>query len=197
VAQGVAGSDAQNCPYLGAKATAEYRAISGCKALPTELDTLGGTGSRCSHFDEVCLQRELMTPAVNNGVQNPLSRITIASLEDLGYVVSYTQADAYRSTNLGPGCSCRRRHSRGLRPADTTANAATVTTPPRRKLSDKMRQYAIEQGREYLASQPSVPAATLTKMRNSGVRYVGDQFVTVYVLDGNGTIFDVHVTPAD
>jgi Leishmanolysin len=196
VGQGVTGTDAQNCPYLGAKANAEYRAISGCKSLPTELDTFNG-GSRCSHFDEVCLQRELMTPAVNNGVQNPLSRITIASLEDLGYQVSYTQADAYRSSNLGPGCSCRRRDNRGLLRQGTATTTATVSTPPRRKLSDKMRQYAIEQGREYLASQPSVPATTLTKMRRSGVRYVGDQFVTVYVLDANGTIFDVHVSRDD
>jgi hypothetical protein len=108
----------------------------------------------------------------------------------LGYQVSYSQADAYRSSNLGPGCSCRRR-DRGLR--SSSSSDSDSIRPRRRKLSDKMRQYAIEQGREYLASQPSVPTATLTKMRKSGVEYVGDQYVTVYVRDVNGSIFDVHV----
>ena len=38
---------------------------------------------------------ELMSPFVNNGVQNPLSRITIQSLADLGYGVDVSQGEPY------------------------------------------------------------------------------------------------------
>lgn len=43
---GVAGPEPENCPYLGARATAEYQAISGCNtAVPVQQT--GGTATRC------------------------------------------------------------------------------------------------------------------------------------------------------
>jgi Leishmanolysin len=186
---------------LGQKATAEYRSVSGCSTLPTEQD--GGSGTVCSHFDEQCLQRELMTGAVNTGVQNFLSRITIASLEDLGYSVSYSTADAFRASNLGPGCSCRRRGlgetSSSARDDDTwqrintTSTSSSSSPSRRRRLSDEMYQYAQEQGQWYLNSQPSLPVAVMADLNDKGVRYVGDQYVSVIVRDEDGGIFDVEV----
>ncbi|MEE8600734.1 leishmanolysin-related zinc metalloendopeptidase [Euzebya tangerina] len=55
----------------------------------------GGPGSRDGHWRELVFGTELMTPFLGAGPQ-PLSRLTIASLADLGYVVSFDTADPYR-----------------------------------------------------------------------------------------------------
>lgn len=216
---GVAGSRDQACPYTGARATAEYNAISRCRTIPTEQD--GGDGTRCSHFDEECLDRELMSGFVDTGVTNFLSRISIATLEDMGYQVDYSSADPFRASNLGPGCACRRRSLRGNdddydeynKVSGDTASVSTgrkqfnnstattrtdrrrrTNTRHHRQLSDEMLQYAIEQGKEYLQAQPSLPDATMEKLKkDSGILYEGDQYVTVWVRDTNDLIFDVQV----
>ena len=41
------------------------------------------------------LQNELMTGFLNSGSANPLSVLTIASLQDLGYTVNTAAADAF------------------------------------------------------------------------------------------------------
>jgi len=50
-----------------------------------------------------------MTPVLSRGELNPLSRITVATLEDIGYTVDYNEADSYTSTDLDPSCICDRR----------------------------------------------------------------------------------------
>ena len=54
----------------------------------------GGPGTRDSHWREAVFGNELMTGFINQGV-NPVSRLTIASLADLGYQVNLEAADAY------------------------------------------------------------------------------------------------------
>ena len=44
------------------------------------------------------LGNELMTGWINSGQSNPLSRITIASLADLGYQVNLSAADTYTAS---------------------------------------------------------------------------------------------------
>lgn len=44
---GVTGAEADNCPYLAARATAEYQAISGCTTAPVPIQQTGGSGTRC------------------------------------------------------------------------------------------------------------------------------------------------------
>lgn len=51
-----------------------------------------GCGTADSHWREVYLQDELMT-GFASGSGEPLSRVTIGALEDLGYVVDYAAAD--------------------------------------------------------------------------------------------------------
>ena len=53
-----------------------------------------------SHWRESNMFNELMTPSYNGGIANPISRITIGSLADLGYVVNLSAADPY--TAPGP-----------------------------------------------------------------------------------------------
>jgi len=54
-----------------------------------------GTGTINGHWREPVLNAELMTGYLNGGVANPLSRLTVAAMEDLGYTVNYDASDAY------------------------------------------------------------------------------------------------------
>jgi hypothetical protein len=58
----------------------------------------GGDGTINSHWDEFTFGNELMTGFLNHGT-NPLSVMTIRSLEDLGYVTNPAAADAYPDAN--------------------------------------------------------------------------------------------------
>lgn len=75
----------------------EWNAI-GCNGrLPVERD--GGEGTAGGHWDEDCLGHEMMTGYLS-GADQPLSKITIGSLEDLGYEVDYSQADFFSMNDL-------------------------------------------------------------------------------------------------
>jgi hypothetical protein len=90
-----------NVAYIGAGG------IAGCKALgavntcatsvPVEGEQ-GGDGTINSHWRETTFGNELMTGFLNRGT-NPLSVMTIRSLEDLGYVTNPADADAYPDAN--------------------------------------------------------------------------------------------------
>lgn len=54
-----------------------------------------GSGTINGHWREPVLVDELMTGYITIGVANPLSRLSAAAMEDLGYVVNYAGADAY------------------------------------------------------------------------------------------------------
>ncbi len=64
---------------------------TGGTKVPVE-NSQGGTGTRDSHWREGVLANELMTGFLNGGA-NPLSQLTIRSLQDLGYTVDVAQAD--------------------------------------------------------------------------------------------------------
>jgi len=67
---------------------------------PVPVENTGGSGTRDSHWRETTFGRELMTGFYNSGALNPLSRITIGSLEDLGYQVNYNASEPYSITAL-------------------------------------------------------------------------------------------------
>jgi Leishmanolysin len=96
------GSCGQNPRYIGVKGILEYRALSGPDA-DVPLENQFGPGSCEGHWREAVFKKELMTSFLNAGA-NPLSRLTIASMEDLGYTVSYNTAEAF-ALNLLPDLS--------------------------------------------------------------------------------------------
>jgi hypothetical protein len=59
------------------------------------LANQGGGGTAGAHWREGNLENELMTGFINSGVDNPLSRLSLAALEDIGYEVDLAQADSY------------------------------------------------------------------------------------------------------
>lgn len=176
---------------------AEYKAISGCSAVPVEQG--GGTGTRCSHWSEACLQTELMTGYLNSGVLAPLSRITIASLRDLGYSVNYAAADFYGRRNLGAGCTCNRRRSlRDSHDDDSDTHQIGLSLPDTQTLSPDLHKVARNYGQSILdqraATQNTLQNAPQNTPRDDGhPTYIGDKVVSVIVTDGVG-IFSVLVT---
>jgi hypothetical protein len=80
--------------FVGPNAIAGFHEVNGKGAtIPVEED--GGAGTRGSHWDEETFDTELMTGFIALG-SSPLSVMTIGSMQDLGYVVSYAPADRYQ-----------------------------------------------------------------------------------------------------
>ena len=81
--------------YTGSNGVAEYRALSGnAAATSVPLESTGGAGTAGAHWSEAVFDRELMTGFID-GSFNPLSRLTIAALKDIGYSVDIGAADPY------------------------------------------------------------------------------------------------------
>lgn len=98
----LAGADTADPTFTGAAATAQYRALladlagdfDAAEVTAVPVENTGGPGTRASHWREAVFGPELMTGFLNAG-ENPLSRMTVASLADLGYEVDLAAADEY------------------------------------------------------------------------------------------------------
>ena len=53
------------------------------------------SSSQCGHWDEETFGAELMTGFLNAGAFNPLSALSVRSLEDVGLTVDASAADPY------------------------------------------------------------------------------------------------------
>jgi len=189
---GVTGSPATNCPYRGTNANREYADISGCATAPTEIDGKVNDGTFCTHWDEGCMRDELMTGIITGDL--PMSRVTIGSLDDMGYTVDYAQADVYDESDLGPGCTCGRRERSVLEASQhgetRQLGRGHPTTKPQ-KLSETMRQHAIDVGTSILRNR-SVPSRGQKVPEKA--TWVGNKAISIVVAadDGDG-IFSVVV----
>lgn len=190
------------CPYTGVNANREFRAVSRCPtvAVPTEQD--GGPGTACGHWDEDCLGDELMT-GVTGARTQILSKITIASLQDLGYQVDYSKADPFVFSDIASICTCRPPPPRTLmdmiqgetRQMGLGSSGRSRERP--RRLSDAARAAAMAYGRKVLDEQSmSISKGIAKRQSTATVTYVGDQVVSVFMQDGDG-IFDVVVRKGD
>ena len=97
--------------FTGAQAITAFNAVGGTTytgGAKVPVENFGGAGTADAHWRESVFDNELMTGFINAGV-NPLSRVTVASLADLGYTVNLAAADPY---TLGAGL---RAASRGPR----------------------------------------------------------------------------------
>jgi hypothetical protein len=87
--------------FKGSNASAGFDAIGGTTytgGLKVPVENLqGGSGSRDSHWRESVLANELMTPFISP-TTNPLSILSLRSLQDLGYVVNTNLADTFTLT---------------------------------------------------------------------------------------------------
>ncbi|WP_017325755.1 Ig-like domain-containing protein [Synechococcus sp. PCC 7336] len=89
--------------FVGQQATAEYNSIFGLNESSVPVENTGGPGTRDSHWRESIFDNELLTGFLDSGRPNPLSRITVGSLADLGYSVNLAAADPYLPPSLVAG----------------------------------------------------------------------------------------------
>lgn len=117
--QGAGSADPQ---YTGQRAHSGFLLGGGTALSGIPVENSGGTGTRDSHWRESVLGSELMTGFINGGL-NPLSRITVGSLMDLGYQVNFGAADGFslHPTGLLP---------HGSTPAETKHQLIEVPLPP-------------------------------------------------------------------
>ncbi|NML51621.1 peptidase [Streptomyces sp. R302] len=88
-----------NPTYVGAAGMEEFGTLVGEPPGPVPVANTGGMGSAGSHWRESVFDNELMSPSID-GNDNPLSRLTVASLQDLGYTVDLDAAEPYALPNL-------------------------------------------------------------------------------------------------
>jgi hypothetical protein len=95
----ISGSGTNNPRFTGQHAAAEYAALGGTGGS-VPLESHGGEGTAESHWSKPVFHIELMTGFVEPvGVAQPMSRVTVASFQDLGYAVDLTAADAFTLTS--------------------------------------------------------------------------------------------------
>jgi hypothetical protein len=88
--------------FGGPHALAAYRLIDAA-VVSVPVENTGAIGTRDGHWRESIFENELMTGYLS-GTPNPLSAITVASLQDLGYTGNTAAADAFPVLGLtAPG----------------------------------------------------------------------------------------------
>jgi hypothetical protein len=87
--------------FTGAQAITAFNAAGGTSYAGAKVPVMdiGGPGTRNSHWRDEVFDPELMTGFLTDGF-NPLSAISVRSLEDIGYTVNVANADPF---TLAPG----------------------------------------------------------------------------------------------
>jgi hypothetical protein len=89
-----------NPTFSGKSAMVEYEALRlAGRRLKVPVENIGGPGTRGGHWRESVFRNELMSGFIA-APGNPLSRMTVASLADLGYTVDVEAAEPYQLPNL-------------------------------------------------------------------------------------------------
>jgi hypothetical protein len=94
---GANGSALTDTYFSGVNGIAGFDAIGGTTytgGAKVPVENTGGPGTQNSHWRENVLKNELMTGFLNAG-SNPLSALTVRSLQDLGYTVNPGAADPF------------------------------------------------------------------------------------------------------
>lgn len=90
----LAGSGTADPTFTGAGARAEYATLTRRALAGVPVENTGGPGTREGHWRESVFGNELMSGFIA-APGNPLSRITAASLADIGYQVDLEAAEPY------------------------------------------------------------------------------------------------------
>ena len=100
--------------FVGEEALAAFDSVGGDEydeGEPVPVQSLGGVGVVNGHWRETVFDAELMTPYLDGGVANPLSIVTLASFQDLGYEeVDLDAADDFELPQSSPNPAPRALH---------------------------------------------------------------------------------------
>jgi Leishmanolysin/Bacterial pre-peptidase C-terminal domain len=127
----LSGAGTSNPIFVGAQATAAYNQMFGTSARGVPVENTGGAGTADGHWRETIFTNELMTGWAGPGTNLPLSRVTVASLADLGYTVNMAAADSYTPTSSARSLAATAARSSSsllaYTDASTTADALTTS----------------------------------------------------------------------
>ena len=120
----IEGAGTDDPRYTGRVAMVEYGHLTGGAPETVPVENRGGEGSVESHWRESLFRNELMSSAIA-GTGNPISRLTVASLIDLGYQVDLDAAQPSQLpvATVGAVVTAPRLEGRFRRP-DSTEVAA-------------------------------------------------------------------------
>jgi len=93
------GAGTNTTRFVGKAARAEFGKLKKGKAADVPVENTGGPGTADGHWRESVFRNELMSGFIA-APNNPLSRLTVASLQDMGYVVDLSKAEPYKLPNL-------------------------------------------------------------------------------------------------
>lgn len=176
--QGVLGTDRIRgrivYKYEGAKGLDVWQNEWGCNGEPPFASDL-------VHWDESCMGYEVMTYMLNPAQYMPVSKLSAASMEDLGYTINYS-SPTIDNSYTGGNTTCCSGSRRNL-------NDKHVGVPP--PLSSESLAKAIAHGMSELESR-KLPDEAKREM-NDGVKYVGDKNIIIYYIE-NGFIYEVEVS---
>src|SRR5215217_4959992 len=89
------GAGTANPVFRGQNAMREFADLIGAdEPTPVPVANRGGQGTRDAHWREEVFANELMTGFLDVG-SNPVSRVTVASVQDLGYEVDFDAAEDF------------------------------------------------------------------------------------------------------
>lgn len=164
--------------YNGGAANSEWQRICGNVELPIEEDF--GPGTAGGHWDEECLRTELMTGFLDGG-GDPLSTITVASLQDLGYSVDFSAASPFSSRDVNSNCCNNRRN---LRQDDQTEYWEPRKLP-------ELPEEAIMRAAEVAHGVMEQNRGLKPDKMPDGVEYVGGSLMTMFIFDSEDNIRDL------
>lgn len=95
----ISGAGTNNPVFTGTEAKKQFGILKGVGPTKVPVENTGGPGTRDSHWRETVFRNELMSGFIA-APNNPLSKLTAASLKDLGYVVDLNAAEPYALPNL-------------------------------------------------------------------------------------------------
>jgi hypothetical protein len=93
------GAGTTNPRFTGTGAKGEFGKLKHSAAAEVPVENTGGQGTRDGHWRESVFRNELMSGFIA-APGNPMSRMTVASLKDLGYVVALAKAEPYTLPDL-------------------------------------------------------------------------------------------------
>ena len=143
-----------------------WQNVWGCIGTPP-VETDGGGGTAGGHWDETCLDHELMTGWSESSGPMPLSELTAAALDDLGYTIDYTSSFIDKSYT-GSSTSCCTSGRRNLR----NLNGKKPASPG-----------ALAKAKAFAQKTLRDSALPANVSRESGeTTYVADQMTTVFFM---------------
>lgn len=89
-------SGSSSITYTGEYGVEGYIDVGGSSsASAVPVQSTGSSGTKGSHWDETTFANELMTGWLSSSSSNPLSKLTVNSMRDLGYTVKLSAAQSY------------------------------------------------------------------------------------------------------